>query len=177
MFVFLSLCPSTTHRELFVKLLEAEEEDLLEGKREMAGDFCEAEGRRVAAEEEVETELLAGGEAGDERATVARESGGDDVVRGFGVSGERFERGSDGGYCTHRRRQCDCGEEVKHELSRLARLVGREEVANPGTAMRCTRRDFIAARDEFGHGLLDANKRFLLCQFGIPFRARPLRGV
>ena len=131
-----------------MKLLEAEEEYLLEGKREMTGDFREAEGRGIAAEEEVEDKLLASGEAGDERATVARESGGDDVVRRFGTSGERFERGNDGGYCTHRRRQCDCGEEVKHEFNRLARLVGREEVANPDTAMRRARRDLIAARDQ-----------------------------
>ena len=153
-----------------MKLLEAEEEDLLEGESEMTGDFCEAKGRGIAAEEEIQDELLAGGEAGDERATVARESGGDDVVRGFGVSGERFERRSDGGYCTHRRRQCDCGEEVKHELNRLARLVGREEVANPGAAMRRTRRDLVAARDKLVHYRSDSNHRFLHRQFQFPFR-------
>ena len=84
-----------------MKLLEAEEEYLLEGKREMAGDFREGEGGGIAAEEEVEAELLASGEAGDERTAVARESGGNGVVRGFGVSGESFERGSGGGDGRH----------------------------------------------------------------------------
>ena len=118
-----------------MKLLEAEEEDLLEGECEMMGDFREAEGRGIAAEEEVEAELLAGGEAGDERTAVARESGGNGVIRRFGTSGECFERRSDGGYCTHRRYQCDCGEEVKHELCRLARFARREEIAKPRTVM------------------------------------------
>ena len=153
-----------------MKFLEAEEENLLEGEREMAGDFREAEGGGITAEEDVETELLAGGEAGDERTAVARKCRGNGVVRRFGVSGECFERGSDGGYCTHRRCQCDCGEEVEHQLNRLARLVGREEVANPDTVMRRARRDLVAAHDQLFYCRSDPNHRFLHRQFQFPFR-------
>ena len=149
-FCFLSVCVCylATHRELFVKLLEAEEENLLEGKGEVTGDFREAEGGGIAAEEEVEDELLAGGEAGDERTAVARESGGDDVVRRFGVSGKRFERGSCRDDGSHGRGRCNRRNEVEHQLNRLARLVGREEVAELGAVMRRTCRDLIAARDQ-----------------------------
>ena len=77
-----------------MKLLGAEEEELAEGDGERTGQLGEAEGRRIAAEKEVQDELLAGGDAGDERAAVARESGRDRVIRTLGVIGERLERGS-----------------------------------------------------------------------------------
>ena len=153
-----------------MKLLEAEEEDLLEGKREMAGDFCEAEGGGIAAEEEVEAELLAGGEAGDERTAVARESGGNGVVRGFGVSGKRFERRSGGSDGSHGRGRGNRRDEVEHQLNRLARFARREEVAELGAVMRRTRRDLIAARDQLVHYRSDSNHRFLHRQFQFPFR-------
>ena len=138
---------STSYRELFVKLLEAEEEDLLEGKSEVTGDLREGEGGRIAAEEEIQDELLAGGEAGDERTAVARESGGNGVVRGLGVSGERLERRSSSGDGSHGRdrgKRCD---EVEHQLSRLARFARREEIAKPGAVMRRTYRNLVAARN------------------------------
>ena len=46
-------------RELFVKLLGAEEEYLAEGERHVMGDLREGERRRIAAEEEIQDELLA----------------------------------------------------------------------------------------------------------------------
>ena len=131
-----------------MKLLEAEEEDLLEGESEMAGDFCEAKGRGIAAEEEVETELLAGGEAGDERTAVARKSGGNGVVRGFGVSDKRLKRRSGGSDGSHGRGRCNRRDEVEHQLNRLARFAKRKEIAELDTAMRRTRRDLVAARDK-----------------------------
>ena len=100
-----------------MKLLEAEEENLLEGKCEMMGDFREGEGGGIAAEEEIEDELLAGGDAGDERAAVAREAGCNRVVRGLGASGEGFERGSRGDDGAHGRGGCDCRNEIEHELN------------------------------------------------------------
>lgn len=45
----------STHRELSVKLLGAEEEDLTEGERHVVGDLREGEGRRIAAEEAART--------------------------------------------------------------------------------------------------------------------------
>ena len=53
---------STPHRELFVKFLGAEEEDLTERKRHVMGDLREGVAGRVAAKEEIEDELLAGGD-------------------------------------------------------------------------------------------------------------------
>ena len=155
-----------------MKLLEAEEENLLDGEREMAGDFREAEGGGIAAEEEVEAELLAGGEAGDERTAVARESGGNGVVRGLGVSGERLKRGSgdgDGSHGRDRGKRCD---EVEHQLSRLARFARREEIAKPGAVMRRTRRDLVAARDKLVHYRSDSYHRFLHRQLSVSFLVR-----
>ena len=57
-----------------MKLLGAEEEELAEGDGERAGQLGETEGRRIAAEEEIQDELLAGGDAGDETAAVLRKS-------------------------------------------------------------------------------------------------------
>ena len=168
--LFFLVCCSTPHRELFVKLLEAEEEELAEGDGERAGQLGEAEGRRIAAEEEIEYELLAGGDAGDERTAVARESGGDDVVRGLGTSGKGLERGSDGSYCTHRRCQCDYGDKLKHQLGRLPRLTRSEEIAHLLAVMPRTRRDLIAARDQLFYCRSDPNHRFLLSQSQFPFR-------
>ena len=153
-----------------MKLLGAEEDELLEGVCEMAGDFREAERGRVAAEEEIQDELLAGGETGNERTAIARESGCDRVVRGFGVVGKRCKRRLQRSRSVHRRRLRNDRNEVEHELNRLARLVGREEVANPDTAMRRTRRDLIAARDQLVYCRSDPNHRFLLSQFQFPFR-------
>ena len=55
-----------------MKLLGAEEEDLTEGERHVVGDLREGEGRRIAAEKEIEDELLARGEssAADNFATL-----------------------------------------------------------------------------------------------------------
>ena len=57
-----------------MKLLGAEEEELAEGDGERTGQLRETEGGRIAAEEEIEDELLAGGDAGDETAAVLRKS-------------------------------------------------------------------------------------------------------
>ena len=46
---FSRVCCLAPYRELFVKLLKAEEENLLEGKSEMAGDLREGEGGGIAA--------------------------------------------------------------------------------------------------------------------------------
>ena len=48
---------STPHRELFVKLLGTEEEDLAEGDGERADQLGETEGGRIAAEEEIQDEI------------------------------------------------------------------------------------------------------------------------
>ena len=77
-----------------MKLLGAEEDELAERDRERTGQLGELEGRRIAAEEEMQDELLAGGDAGDERAAVARKSGRDHVIRALGMLGKDRERGS-----------------------------------------------------------------------------------
>ena len=77
-----------------MKLLGAEEEDLAEGEGEMMGDLREGEGGRIAAEEEIQEELLAGGDAGDETAAVLRKTRGDEIVRGLRVLREGLERRS-----------------------------------------------------------------------------------
>ena len=43
-----------------MKLLEADEKDLLEGEGEVVGDLCEGEGGGIAAEKKIQDELLAG---------------------------------------------------------------------------------------------------------------------
>ena len=69
-----------------MKFLEAEEEDLAEGDGERAGQLGETESRRIAAKEKIENELLAGGDAGDERAAVLRKRGRNRVVRAISLS-------------------------------------------------------------------------------------------
>ena len=153
-----------------MKLLEADEDELAEGDGERAGQLGETEGRRVAAEEEIEDELLAGGDAGDERAAVARESGRNRVVRALGVIGKQLERrtGRDNrrhGRCLGNRR-----DEAQHQLGRLPRLTRNEEIAHLLAVMPRTRRDLIAARDQPVHHRSDPNHRFLHRQLGFPFR-------
>ena len=75
-----------------MKLLGAEEDELAEGDGERAGQLGETERRRIAAEEEIQNELLAGGDAGDETAAVLRESGRNRIVRALGVIGKDLER-------------------------------------------------------------------------------------
>ena len=153
-----------------MKLLGAEEEELAEGNGERAGQLGEAEGGRIAAEEEIENELLAGGDAGDETAAVLRESGRYRVVRALGVIGKQLERrtGRDNrrhGRCLGQRR-----DERKAELGRLPRLARGEEIAHLLAVMPRTRRDLIAARDQPVHHRSDPNHRFLHRQLGFPFR-------
>ena len=69
-----------------MKLLGADEDELAERNRERAGQLGEAERRRIAAEKEVQDELLAGGDAGDERAAVLRKRGRNRVVRAISLS-------------------------------------------------------------------------------------------
>ena len=134
-----------------MKLLEADEENLLDGKREMMGDLRKGEGGGIAAEEEIENKLLAGGQAGDQRATVAREAGRNCVVCGLGVFGEDFEsrmRRDDGG---HGRGGRNCRDEVEHELYRLARLSRRKYVAGLFAAILCAHCDLVATHDHCVH--------------------------
>ena len=153
-----------------MKLLEADEEDLLEGKREVMGDLRKAERRRIAAEEEVEDELLAGGDAGDERAAVARKRSRNHIVRLRGVLGQRIKRGSGRDNRRHGRRLRDCLYEVKAELRRLAILIRREEIAQLRAMRPRTRRILVAAHDQIVHCQPDPGHRFLHHQLVIPFR-------
>ena len=75
-----------------MKFLEADEDELAERDGERAGQLGETEGRRIAAEEEIQDELLAGGDAGDETAAVLRKMGRDRIVRALGVIGKKLER-------------------------------------------------------------------------------------
>ena len=153
-----------------MKLLGAEEEDLTEGNGERAGQLGETEGRRVAAEEEIQDELLAGGDAGDETAAVARESGREDVIRMLGVVGKGLERRSCGDDRSHGRGGCNRRDEVKHELHRLARLPRHEEIAGLLTIALCTRRDLVAAHNQLVHRQPDpGNRLFLLHLLFVPF--------
>ena len=163
------LFSSTTHCELFVKLLGAEEEELAEGDGERAGQLGETEGRRIAAEEEIQDELLAGGDAGDETATVLREAGGYRVVRRMGVIGKGLERRSGRDNRRHGRRAGDRRNERKAEIRRLARFPWREDVARLLTMILCTVRDRIAPRDHPVHHRGDLDYRFLHRQFCVPF--------
>ena len=144
-----------------MKLLEAEEEELAEGDGERTGQLGEAERRRIAAEEEIEDELLAGGDAGDETAAVLRKSGRNRIVRALGVIGKGLERrtGRDNrghGRCLGERRN-----EVEAKLRRLATLIRREEVAHLLAIMLRTRRDLVAARDQLVHHQPDPGHGFL----------------
>ena len=153
------------HRELFVKLLGAEEEDLAEGERHVMGDLREGESGRIAAEKEIEEELFAGSNAGDERAAVARETGGDGIVRGLGVIDEGLKRRSGRDNRRHGRRAGDRRDEVKTELRRLATLIRREDVTRLLAMILRTVRDIIAPRDHPVHHRSDPGHRFLHRQF------------
>ena len=154
---------------MFVKLLGAEEKDLAEGEGEMMGDLREGECGRIAAEEEIEDELLAGGDAGDETAAVLRKSGRNRVVRRMGVIGKSLERRSGRNNRRHGRRPCDRRDERKTEVRRLARLPRREDVARLLAIMLRTVRDLIAPRDHPVHHRGDLDYRFLHRQLLVPF--------
>ena len=152
-----------------MKLLGAEEEDLAEGERHVMGDLREGERRRIAAEEEIQDELLAGGDAGDEHAAVLRKSGRNRIVRVLGVIGEDFERRTGRGNRRHGRRTGDRRDEVKAELRRLATLVRREDIAHLLAMILRTVRDHIAPRDHPVHHRSDLDYRLLHVQFSVPF--------
>ena len=153
-----------------MKFLEAEKEDLAEGDGERTDQLGEAERRRIAAEEEIQDELLAGGDAGDERAAVLRKRGRNRVVRALGVIGKGLERGSGFDNRRHGRRLGNRRNEVEAKLCRLAILIRREEVAELLAAIPRTVRDLVAARDEPVHCQSDPDHRFLHRQLVIPFR-------
>ena len=159
----------TSYRELFVKLLEAEEENLLEGNGEVTGDLREGEGGRIAAEEEIEEELFAGGDAGDETAAVLRKRGGYRVVRRMGVLRKGLERRMGRDNRRHGRRPCDRRNEVETKLRRLATLIRREDVARLLSMILRTVRDRIAPRDHPVHHRSDLDYRLLHRQFRVPF--------
>ena len=131
-----------------MKLLEADEENLLEGKGERTDDLREPGGRGIAAEKEIEDELLAGGKTGDQRTAVARKTGGDRVVRRTGAIGKRLKRRTRGGEGARGRGLRNRRDEVEHQLDRLARLMRRKEIAQLRLIARRARRDLVAARDE-----------------------------
>ena len=152
-----------------MKLLGAEEEDLAEGERHVMGDLREGEGGRIAAEEEIEEELLAGSDAGDERAAVERKTGGDRVVRDLDVIGKGGERRLRRDDRSHGRGGRNRRDEVKHVLYRLARLMRREEVACLPAAILRTRRDLVVARNHRVHHRPDPGHRFLHPQISHSF--------
>ena len=144
-----------------MKLLGAEEDELAEGDGERTGQLGEAEGGRIAAEEEIQDELLAGGDAGDETAAVLREGGGDRVVCRTGVIGESLERRGGRKDRGHGRRIGQRRIEYETEIRRLARLARSEEVAQLLSATLRTVRDLVATHDQLVHRLLNAGNRFL----------------
>ena len=152
-----------------MKLLGAEEDELAEGDGERTGQLGETERSRIAAEEEIQDELLAGGDAGDERAAVLRESGRYRVVRALGVIGKQLERRTGCDNRRHGRRLGKRRDERETEIRRLPRLARSEEIAHLLAVMPRTRRDLIAARDQRVHCLLNASNRFLHCHFHLPF--------
>lgn len=144
-----------------MKLLGAEEEELAEGDGERAGQLGETERRRIAAEEEIQDELLAGGDAGDERAAVLRQGGRNRVIRRLRVIGEDLERRGGHEDRRHGRRLGQRRDERETEIRRLARLARSEEVAELLSAALRTVRDLIATHDQLVHRLLNAGNRFL----------------
>ena len=152
-----------------MKLLGAEEEDLAEGERHVMGDLREGEGRRIASEEEIQNELLAGGDAGDETAAVLRKSGGYRIVRRMGVIGKGLERRTGCDNRRHGRCPGDCRNKIKTELRRLAALIRREDVACLLAIVLRTVRDRIAPRDHPVHHRSDLDYRLLHRQFCVPF--------
>ena len=152
-----------------MKLLGAEEEDLAEGKRHVMGDLREGVAGRIAAEEKIQDELLAGGNTGDETAAVLRKSGGYRIVRRMGVIGKGLERRTGRDNRRHGRRPGDCRNKIKTELRRLATLIRREDVARLLAIMLRTVRDLIAPRDHPVHHRSDLDYRLLHRQFCVPF--------
>ena len=152
-----------------MKLLGAEEEYLAEGERHVMGDLREGERRRIAAEEEIQDELLAGGDAGDETAAVLRKSGGDRIVRALGVIGKGLERRTGRDNRRHGRRTGDCRNEIETELRRLATLIRREDIARLLSMILRTVRDRIAPHDHPVHHRSNPGHRFLHRQFCVPF--------
>ena len=152
-----------------MKLLGAEEEDLAEGERHVMGDLCEGEAGRIAAEEEIQDKLLAGGDAGDETAAVLRKSGRNCVVRCLRVIGKGLERRSGRDNRRHGRRAGDRRDEVETKLRRLAALIRREDIARLLTMILRTVRDRIAPRDHPVHHRSNPGHRFLHRQFCVPF--------
>lgn len=64
-----------------MKLLGADEKELADGCGERTDQLGKGAGSRITAEEEIEEELLAGGDASDETAAVRRKTPGDRRVR------------------------------------------------------------------------------------------------
>ena len=135
----------------------------------MVGDLREGVAGRIAAEEEIEEELLAGSDAGDERAAVARKTGGDRVVRGLRMLRKSLKRRSGRDNRRHGRRPGNRRNEVETKLRRLATLIRREDVARLLSAILRARRDLIAPRDHSVHHRSDPGHRFLHRQFCVPF--------
>ena len=152
-----------------MKLLGAEEEDLAEGEGEMMGDLREGAAGRIAAEEEIQDELLARGDAGDEAAAVLRETRGDEIVRGLRVFRKGLKRRSGRDDRRHGRRPGNRRDEVETELRRLATLMWREDVAGLLSAILCARRDLIAPRNHPVHNRSDPDHRLFHRQFFVPF--------
>ena len=152
-----------------MKLLGAEEEDLAEGKLHVMGDLREGERRRIAAEEKIQDELLAGGDAGDETAAVLRKSGRNRVVRRMGVIGKGLERRSGRDNCRHGGRPCNRRNKIETDLRRLATLIRREDVTRLFTMILRTVRDRIAPRDHPVHHRSDPGHRLFHRQFSVPF--------
>ena len=152
-----------------MKLLGAEEEDLAEGDGERAGQLGETETSRLAAEEEIQDELLAGGDAGDETAAILRKTGGNRVVRGLSVIGKDLERRTGRDNRRHGRRAGDRRDERETEIRRLARLPRHEDVARLLAMILRTRRDLIAPRNHFVHNRSNPDHRLFHRQFSVPF--------
>ena len=152
-----------------MKLLGAEEEDLLEGEGEVVGDFREGEGGGIAAEEEIQDELLAGGDAGDQVAAVARKMHGDGVVRGSGTVGEGCERRTRHCNRAHRRGRRNRRNEVETGLNRLAALPRQKEIADLASIILRTRRDLVTAHNHCLDHRPDPGHRLLHRQFFVPF--------
>ena len=152
-----------------MKLLGAEEEDLAEGEGERMGDLREGVAGRIAAEEEIQDKLLAGGNAGNETAAVLRKRGGYRIIRRMGVIGKSLERRSGRDNRRHGRRAGDRRNERKAEIRRLARFPWREDVARLLSMILRTVRDRIAPRDHSVHHRSDPGHRLLHRQFRVPF--------
>ena len=112
-----------------MKLLGAEEEELAEGDGERAGQLGKTEGRRIAAEEEIQDELLAGGNAGDQIATRRRKRIHDRVVGGPNMRRQDLQLGTRRGNRALGRHRNHFNEFLP-EPHRLATLMRIEEIAD-----------------------------------------------